>query len=421
MSTRRHRNSNYCTRSIIFLVLVAVTIVAAIFCGSCIVLQSADAFSFVTTTNYYSNKQIGCNNMMFTKRILQQRLSSRSGAMNSSVIKKYSIIQRNMILTPSTDAPLSTSASTTTSHHRQTLQPLVVCGPSGVGKGTIISRFMEMVNGKTNRDGSSSSSTSSSANELHHHLPEFKFSVSHTTRFPRDGEIHGVHYHFVTKEFMLSKINNTTRSSSNDGNNQDGTNSNNNFFVEYAQVHGNLYGTSFQSIYDASSSSSVSKTKHGDGDQRRKRECLLDIDVKGVRSIKEFQLRQRREIKDMTTPPIRLGKERSTQQYIVGSPLPSVTGNKDSIDISQSSTQQLPLLDPKYIFITPPSIETLRERLSNRNTETPQSLELRLRNAQEEMEYGLTIGNFDAVIVNDDLDRACDEFVKVVAGLYTNK
>ena len=123
----------------------------------------------------------------------------------------------------------------------------------------------------------------------------------------------------------------------------------------------------------------------------------------------------------MTTPPIRLGKERSTQQYIVGSPLPSVTGNKDSIDISQSSTQQLPLLDPKYIFITPPSIETLRERLSNRNTETPQSLELRLRNAQEEMEYGLTIGNFDAVIVNDDLDRACDDFVKVVAGLYTNK
>lgn len=322
--------------------------------------------------------------------------------------------------TPSTDTPLSTSASTTTSHHRQTLQPLVVCGPSGVGKGTIISRFMEMVNGKTNRDDSSSSSSRSSANKLHHHLPEFKFSVSHTTRLPRNGEVHGVHYHFVTKEFMLSKINNITRGSSSVSNDQEDINSNN-FFVEYAQVHGNLYGTSFQSIYDASSSSVLeTKDVDGDDDRRRQRECLLDIDVKGVRSIKEFQLRQRREIKDITTP-IRLGKERSTQQYIVGSLLPSATGNKDSIDISRSIMQQLPLLDPKYIFITPPSVETLRERLSNRNTETPQSLELRLRNAQNEMEYGLTIGNFDAVIVNDDLERACDEFVKVVAGLYTNK
>lgn len=167
-------------------------------------------------------------------------------------------------------------------------------------------------------------------------------------------------------------------------------------------------------------------------DRRRQRECLLDIDVKGVRSIKEFQLRQQREVReviDMTIPKgsssnIRLGKERSTQQYIVEPPTrqspmsstPSVTSNNNS-----SSRLLLPLLDPRYIFITPPNLETLRLRLANRNTETPQSLELRLRNAQDEMDYGMTIGNFDAVIVNDDLERACEEFVNVVKGLYNRK
>ena len=63
-------------------------------------------------------------------------------------------------------------------------------------------------------------------------------------------------------------------------------------------------------------------------------------------------------------------------------------------------------------------MELLRARLLNRNTKMPQSLELGLRNSWEEMEYGLTVGNFDAVIVNDNLDRACDKFTKIVEEMY---
>ena len=57
-------------------------------------------------------------------------------------------------------------------------RPVVVCGPSGVGKGTLINKLMEG-------------------------FPEtFGFSVSHTTRAPRPGEENGVHYHFAEKSAM---------------------------------------------------------------------------------------------------------------------------------------------------------------------------------------------------------------------------
>ena len=57
-------------------------------------------------------------------------------------------------------------------------RPVVVCGPSGVGKGTLLGRLMK------------------------EHPEEFGFSVSHTTRQPRPGEQDGVHYHFVSREEM---------------------------------------------------------------------------------------------------------------------------------------------------------------------------------------------------------------------------
>ena len=97
--------------------------------------------------------------------------------------------------------------------------PLVVCGPSGVGKGTIISRFIESL--------SLSSNTSTQQQEL----PEFVFSVSHTTRQPRPGEINGMHYHFVNITYMKELI------------------ASQSYFVEHAEVHGNLYGTSFESMF----------------------------------------------------------------------------------------------------------------------------------------------------------------------------
>jgi len=83
-------------------------------------------------------------------------------------------------------------------------RPLIICGPSGVGKGTIISILTE-----------SSTHFSPSA---------FGFSVSHTTRKPRPGEEDGVHYHFSDVESMKRGIERGE-------------------FVEWAEVHGNYYGT----------------------------------------------------------------------------------------------------------------------------------------------------------------------------------
>ena len=96
-----------------------------------------------------------------------------------------------------------------------------MCGPSGAGKSTLITKLRE-------------------------EFPtDFGFSVSHTTRAPRSGEHDGVDYFFVEKGAMELEI-------------AEGK------FLESANVHGNLYGTSFQAV------ESVSK---------QHRVCILDIDV----------------------------------------------------------------------------------------------------------------------------------------------
>jgi hypothetical protein len=80
-------------------------------------------------------------------------------------------------------------------------RPVVFCGPSGAGKGTMIDLLMKRF-----------------PNE------QFGFSVSHTTRGPREGEQDGVHYNFTTVDAMKAEI-------------ADGK------FIEHAEVHGRYYGT----------------------------------------------------------------------------------------------------------------------------------------------------------------------------------
>ena len=58
------------------------------------------------------------------------------------------------------------------------------------------------------------------------------------------------------------------------------------------------------------------------------------------------------------------------------------------------------------VFIKPPSFDNLEERLRARGTETEESLSKRLGAAAAEMEYGEAEGNFDTIIVNDDLETA---------------
>eukprot|EP00934_Nitzschia_sp_Nitz4_P004951 Nitzschia sp. Nitz4//scaffold3_size479765//113280//113684//NITZ4_000047-RA/size479765-processed-gene-0.94-mRNA-1//-1//CDS//3329550599//4941//frame0 len=121
-------------------------------------------------------------------------------------------------------------------------------------------------------------------------------------------------------------------------------------FLEHAEVHGNLYGTSFAAVRNI---------------QERGNRCLMDIDVQGVRQLKKVE----------------------------------------SVDFQ-----------PFYVFIAPPSLDALVERLRGRGTESAESLERRVGNAQAELEYGLQSDNFHQVIVNDNLEDACEQFNKVVDG-----
>ena len=76
---------------------------------------------------------------------------------------------------------------------------LIISGPSGTGKGTLVKKLMDSD-------------------------PSFRFSCSVTTRKPRDNEIEGVHYHFVTEEAFDRLVSE-------------------NAFLEHATVHGHRYGT----------------------------------------------------------------------------------------------------------------------------------------------------------------------------------
>lgn len=102
----------------------------------------------------------------------------------------------------------------------------IICGPSGVGKGTVVSRLMEAD-------------------------PTLYFSVSATTRAPRAGEEDGVHYHFLTREKFQEWIDAGD-------------------FLEHAQFVGNFYGTPRRYVDEAM-------------DQGR--DVLLDIEIQGAEQI----------------------------------------------------------------------------------------------------------------------------------------
>lgn len=99
---------------------------------------------------------------------------------------------------------------------------LVLSGPSGAGKSSLI-------------------------NKISDEIGPYYFSISTTTRPMREGEVDGVHYHFVTKEEFLKDIEEE-------------------HFLEYALVHGNYYGTSIKPVKNA--------LKEG-------RLVIFDIDVQG--------------------------------------------------------------------------------------------------------------------------------------------
>jgi guanylate kinase len=81
------------------------------------------------------------------------------------------------------------------------------------------------------------------------------------------------------------------------------------------------------------------------------------------------------------------------------------------VDVQGAASVRQLLLDTVSVFILPPSFAVLKERLCARGTDTPESLELRLRNAPDEMrQYSL----FDYVIINDEIKRAVGQLASII-------
>jgi guanylate kinase len=173
---------------------------------------------------------------------------------------------------------------------------LIVSSPSGAGKTTL-------------------------TGALRAKIPSLLFSVSHTTRKPRTSEVHGREYYFVDRPEFVRLVRHDT-------------------FLEWAEVHGNLYGTSRAEIERAAGA----------------RGLIFDVDHQGARQIK------------------------STRPDAVG------------------------------VFILPPSMEMLEQRLRGRASEDEATVLKRYEGAVREIQaYGL----FDYVLVNDTLDDAIEKLTGI--------
>lgn len=88
------------------------------------------------------------------------------------------------------------------------------------------------------------------------------------------------------------------------------------------------------------------------------------------------------------------------------------------IDVQGAQKVKESSLDAHYLFIAPPSMEELESRLRGRGTEKEDAIQRRLSNAQGELEYGLTPGNFDAILVNNDLSKTLQKMVGKFMGWF---
>jgi guanylate kinase len=181
---------------------------------------------------------------------------------------------------------------------------IVLSGPSGVGKSTLVGKLREA-------------------------LPELEFSISCTTRSPRGSEQHGVEYYFLSREEFDAKRENGE-------------------FIESANVFSNSYGTLKSEVLDR---------------LRRGAQVVLDIDVQGA-----LQIRKAAESDD---------------------------------ELKRAAL---------FVMIAPPDLETLRQRLTGRATDSAEQVAQRLAKAQSEL---LNFRSYDYLVVNDDLEKAADDLLAV--------
>ncbi len=90
------------------------------------------------------------------------------------------------------------------------------------------------------------------------------------------------------------------------------------------------------------------------------------------------------------------------------------------LDIDVQGVQKVKTsgLDCKYVFIAPPSMAALEDRLRGRGSETEEKISIRLKNAVEEMSYGQSPGNFDQVLVNTDIEATFQDLTRVILSWY---
>ena len=81
------------------------------------------------------------------------------------------------------------------------------------------------------------------------------------------------------------------------------------------------------------------------------------------------------------------------------------------VDVQGAASVRQLLMDSVSVFILPPSFEVLRQRLIARDTDTPEQLEVRLRNAPGELKQ---YSAFDYVIINDEIDRAAGQLAAII-------
>lgn len=185
-----------------------------------------------------------------------------------------------------------------TEYRMKTGKLFVLSGPSGVGKGTLRQHALN-------------------------NAPNLKYSISCTTRKPREGETDGIEYRFISHETFRDYISRE-------------------LFLEYAHVHEDYYGTLKADV--------ISELEAG-------HDVLLEIDVQGALQVKEK--------------------------------MPGAV----------------------LIFVAPPSVEVLTQRLTGRHTDSEESVKVRLDNAIGELALK---DKYDYVIVNDDLDSACEELRRII-------
>ena len=152
-------------------------------------------------------------------------------------------------------------------------------------------------------------------------LPDLKFSISHTTREPRDGEADGTDYHFISQKEFEEKI---TRGE----------------FLEWAKVHEKCYGTTFESA---------------DRHRRNGEDVLIELDVQGAQSLRDINYKA---VFIFMMPPsleelkTRLNK-RGTE---------SASKIQDRLETSKKEMQQSPLYD--YILTNIDTEETTNNLIS---------------------------------------------------------